>query len=169
MPKYGEVREDGYIYRGLNQGRESWLSPEAWKRKVKRQNAFSRKYYHHNLEKSRERCREHQKMLRRRDPVKYRLGTVKTRAKAKGILFNLTPEDIHVPKRCPILGLKLNFPVGGEGNSDHNWEIDRIKPDQGYVPGNVVVICRRANRIKNDATLDELKKMVAFLENIQKE
>jgi hypothetical protein len=35
--------------------------------------------------------------------------------------------------------------------------IDRIDPSKGYTPDNVWLISQRANRIKNDATPEELK------------
>jgi hypothetical protein len=34
----------------------------------------------------------------------------------------------------------------------------------GYVRGNVTIISNRANRIKNDASLDEVRKVVSWLE-----
>jgi hypothetical protein len=34
--------------------------------------------------------------------------------------------------------------------------LDRIKPELGYVPGNIQVISARANVMKNDATPEEL-------------
>ncbi|HWH74938.1 MAG TPA: hypothetical protein VNV16_11820, partial [Methylibium sp.] len=39
-----------------------------------------------------------------------------------------------------------------------------IDSRRGYTTDNVWVICWRANQIKNDATLDELKRLVAALE-----
>jgi len=41
--------------------------------------------------------------------------------------------------------------------------IDKIKPNLGYVKGNVRVICWRANRLKSDATLDELLSIVDYV------
>lgn len=35
--------------------------------------------------------------------------------------------------------------------------IDKVIPELGYVRGNVWVISNKANRIKNNATLEELK------------
>jgi len=35
------------------------------------------------------------------------------------------------------------------------------------VPGNIAVISMRANMIKNNATLDELKAIVAYIESSQ--
>ena len=64
---------------------------------------------------------------------------------------------------CPVLGIPL---VIGEGAcSDNSPSIDRIIPELGYVKGNIKVISRRANRIKNDATPDELFKVWQYALN----
>jgi len=34
--------------------------------------------------------------------------------------------------------------------------LDRIQNDQGYIPGNVIVVCSKANRIKNNGCLVDL-------------
>ena len=40
---------------------------------------------------------------------------------------------------------------------------------KGYVKGNVVVVSNKANSIKREATIGELKAMVAFYENLMSE
>lgn len=47
--------------------------------------------------------------------------------------------------------------------------LDRINNDLGYVPGNVMVISRRANIIKKDATLDELVAIGKFYDRFLQE
>jgi hypothetical protein len=42
--------------------------------------------------------------------------------------------------------------------------IDRIENDKGYVEGNVAIISFRANSIKHDATIDELRAVLAYME-----
>lgn len=44
--------------------------------------------------------------------------------------------------------------------------LDRIVPSLGYVPGNVAVISHRANRIKSDATADELRAVADWLDGL---
>ena len=90
-----------------------------------------------------------------KNPERHMLHVTKGRAKKRGIPFNLTIEDIVIPKRCPILGLVLVC-GRGRGRSDNSPSIDKIIPSKGYVKGNVWVISWRANRIKYDATPDEL-------------
>ena len=106
--------------------------------------------------KKRENCRKH--------PVTYILGQVRNRAKNRGIPFNLTREDIVIPKVCPILGLPLHIGTGGPAPDSPS--LDRIDPKYGYIKGNVHVISHRANTIKSDATVDELKKLITYLEQM---
>jgi hypothetical protein len=101
----------------------------------------------------------------RRDPIKKLLRDLKTRAKKEGVPFNLKRDDIVIPKVCPILGVKL-IAYGQEfkNRSNNSATMDRIVPSLGYVRGNVQVISFRANRLKNNATLDEIRKIVAYME-----
>ncbi len=87
----------------------------------------------------------------------------KGRAKKRGLPFDLCEDDIVVPAICPVLGIPLcSGDLPGPGNNSPT--LDRIDPKGGYVKGNVWVISGKANRCKNDATLDELKMLVAALE-----
>jgi hypothetical protein len=90
------------------------------------------------------------------------LNGIKYRAKQKGLPFNLTLEDLPVPERCPVLGIPL-FMRSGPFH-DNSPSIDRLVPGKGYVKGNVAIVSYRANRIKDYGTLDELRKVVAYLE-----
>jgi hypothetical protein len=68
-----------------------------------------------------------------------------------------------MPTKCPILGIPLVY--GAEGmRTDNSASIDKLEPSKGYVEGNVNIISWRANRIKNDGTLEELSKIVAWLQ-----
>jgi len=78
--------------------------------------------------------------------------------------FLLTESDIVIPETCPVLGIPLKLGAG-----DCSPSLDRIIPDLGYVPGNVVVMSHRANTIKNNATLDELRTIAEWLESAQEE
>lgn len=46
-----------------------------------------------------------------------------------------------------------------------NKKCNRISPENGYVKDNVVVISYKANRIKNNATLNELEKVFLWLKS----
>ena len=85
----------------------------------------------------------------------------------KGLEFNLSLDDIpEIPDSCPVLGIKIrendtNAPL------DSSPSVDRIDNTKGYVKGNIRIISNRANRIKADATIDELRRVLRDFERIQ--
>ena len=106
--------------------------------------------------------REQARLYRELHPNRILHSAAKMRARRKGLCFSLTWEDCNIPTYCPILGIKLEGHLGRL--SDDSPSLDRIIPEKGYIKDNVWVISNRANRIKNDATLEELKQIVAALE-----
>lgn len=111
---------------------------------------------------------------RRKDPIRALLNAIKWRATQTGIEFSLSSTDIVVPARCPVLDIALTHGLGfGKGISakekDQRASVDRIDNSRGYVPDNVVVVSFRANRIKSDATLDEMRRIVAFYDSLSRE
>jgi len=90
------------------------------------------------------------------------LRGARRRAMASGVPCTITARDIVIPDRCPILDIPLS--AAGEGHSTYNSPtLDCMVPDKGYVPGNVVVLSDRANRIKSDATSSEVGKVFAWM------
>lgn len=87
----------------------------------------------------------------------------RARAKRRGIPFTLTPEDIKIPERCPLLGIPLLRSPATYATRDAAPSLDRIDSTKGYAPGNVWVISFRANAIKRNATLEELELLVRNL------
>jgi hypothetical protein len=103
-------------------------------------------------------CGCYAKSLRKtgQDPRSPMWSRAKYRAKQKGLDFNITKEDIVIPDTCPLLGTPMESP-----------SLDRINPSKGYIKGNVWVISNRANTLKNDATLTELKTLVENLQRLK--
>lgn len=97
----------------------------------------------------------------KKDQRSIMITNAKRRAAEKGIEFDLTAEDIIIPKICPILGIKL---VRGEkGFNESSPSLDRIDNTKGYTRDNVRVISLRANKMKGYATLDEMIKIVNYM------
>lgn len=90
------------------------------------------------------------------------LNRAKDRSKRKEIPFNITIDDFDIPDVCPILGINLVF-HNKQGGSPNSPSLDKIVPSLGYVKGNVIVISKRANSIKNDASLDEILRVANWL------
>jgi len=87
-------------------------------------------------------------------PELYLLKSAKARAKKTGCDFCLEPRDIIIPSNCPILGIPLFKGLGRA--CDNSPNVDRIDNNKGYTPDNIWVISSRANRIKNNASWQEL-------------
>jgi hypothetical protein len=96
-------------------------------------------------------------------PSKVLYNNAKNRAKACGIAFDLTVDDLVVPAVCPVLGIPL---VVGTGFArDGSPSVDRFDPKKGYVRGNVRVISHKANTIKSNATIEDIRRVLAYLES----
>lgn len=105
---------------------------------------------------------------RDRDPLQFLLNELRRNAKKRGAEFSLTKEDLlPIPTHCPVLGIELNY-LAGSGGGPNSASIDRTDPQLGYVPGNVVIMSRRANTLKNDASCEELRKVLEYTEKISK-
>lgn len=90
----------------------------------------------------------------------------KHRAKVQGVPYGITKEDIIVPKRCPVLDLPLEK---GKGRiQDNSPTMDKVIPALGYVIGNCIVMSRRANTLKRDATIDEIYQIDAYMQRVKK-
>ena len=98
------------------------------------------------------------------NPTIFLLKGARNRAREKNIPFDICKDDVIIPETCPVLGIPLK---AGEKIVCHNSPtIDRIKPELGYVKGNIQVISYRANTLKNNATIEELEKVLEHLRNI---
>lgn len=92
------------------------------------------------------------------------ISYIKTRASNRGLEFSLSPKDLFpFPKHCPMLGIPLVY-LGSNKNRNNAASIDRIDNSKGYIPGNVHIISWRANHIKNDATVEELRAILSYWE-----
>jgi hypothetical protein len=70
--------------------------------------------------------------------------------------------EIEFPRLCPVLGIELDY--WAESRQENSVSFDRIDSSKGYVSGNVVIMSWRANRIKNDGTAEEHKKIYEFMQ-----
>lgn len=137
-------------------------------------NIRKRKYYQENkkdlLEKQRIKRNTHsyraknrlqQKQYRKNNPVKLLIMWARNKCKKRDIEFNLKEKDLTYTGICPVFNIKLE--MGGE-NLDNSPTLDRIDPNKGYIAGNVQIICHLANRIKNNATEEQIKLILNYIE-----
>lgn len=116
--------------------------------------------------KERARRRHSARIKRAVDPVttkrRWMLKSSRIRARAKGLPFTISLDDIPSPLVCPALGIKIDWD-SRNSSGPASPSLDRLRPERGYVPGNVRVISHRANSIKNDATPTELARISVWL------
>lgn len=97
---------------------------------------------------------------RKKNYVRSRFTALRNRANANGIPFDLTESDVVIPDICPVLGIAIDGLT-----KDTQWSFDKLKPEKGYVKGNVFIISMKANRLKNNATVEELEKIIEYIKN----
>lgn len=91
------------------------------------------------------------------------VSAAKQRAKARGLPFDISERDIHIPEKCPALGIPLKRGTGLNSCLPTSPSLDQITPGVGYVKGNVRVISHKANRIKSNATLVESLQVALYM------
>jgi hypothetical protein len=94
---------------------------------------------------------------------KMKASRAKSRSQNIRVPFNLTPDYLEKiwTHHCPVAGIEMLQDV--DRNHPQLAELDRMIPDLGYVEGNVTFISTRMNRLKNDATLEELQALCAWI------
>lgn len=113
---------------------------------------------------------------RLRDPkwswVTSAMGGARHRAKKFGLPIDLTSEYLYsiTPDVCPVFQTEFIFVGIGQKNRDNKRmaSLDRIRPNEGYVKGNVCVISCRANAIKSNASLEEIQLVIDYLKGMKK-
>lgn len=98
--------------------------------------------------------------------IKTLYNRLKASAKKRGILFDLTlteMNDLTFPITCPILNIPLEFNRGSA--KDNSVSFDRIDSSIGYTIDNIMIISNRANKLKSDATEDELNKFANHMKD----
>lgn len=147
-PGYAGMKSAEWRFNNLERKRELErkyyaANPQSYKRRQK-------EYYLKTLEKFVARSVD----WSRKNHEKVILRAAKSRAKKRGLEFNLDVGDIVIPKVCPILGIPI-VRVAGK-RLPGSASLDRIDNSRGYVKDNVWVISSKANLMKNNATTTEL-------------
>jgi hypothetical protein len=91
------------------------------------------------------------------------LKNSRTRARKKDIPHEIVLGDIVIPEYCPVFkNIKLSLT---NNKSCHDSpSLDRIRPELGYVKGNIVVISHLANTIKSQGTADQHRRIADWMD-----
>lgn len=99
--------------------------------------------------------RAYYKVRRRDQPAREMWERARKRAHRLGLPFALPKDALTIPDICPALG----EPIRCTGTrSAQSPSLDRIRPEDGYVLGNVRVLSDYANRLKGDMSLEEIER-----------
>jgi hypothetical protein len=85
----------------------------------------------------------------------------KSRAKRRGREFTIDLSDIVLPTHCPVFGKPFIY-----GDPDWTYSIDRKDNRLGYTKENIIIVSNKANRMKNDSELEELKQVYDYYSNL---
>lgn len=91
------------------------------------------------------------------------LSNTKSVCEKQGVPYDVTVDDLApFPLTCPVLGVPINWMNTGATAND-SPSIDRMIPELGYTKGNVRVISQKANRLKGNASVDELEALLSYM------
>jgi hypothetical protein len=123
--------------------------------------------YQHSRDKLHVKCKDCLSVYKAKDYKEkwftYQARLKKAECKRKGLPYDISPEYLESiwTTHCPVLGQEF---IRFDKTNDNCPALDRMIPELGYVRGNLCYISARANRIKYDATPEELRKVLAFIE-----
>lgn len=109
--------------------------------------------------------RAYYKDRRQRRPAREVWDRARKRAHRLNLPFDLPRDSVVIPPNCPVLGTPLR--TGGR-RSNQSPSLDRIRPRQGYVAGNVRVVSDRANRLKGALDLAGLQARAAKARGVRR-
>jgi hypothetical protein len=96
-------------------------------------------------------------------------SAAKTRAKRDNLPFSITKSHIFYligDGICPVFGVPYKLP--SPESKEYSPSLDKFIPHLGYVEGNCFVISFKANTIKQNATLSEIRQVVRWMESVEK-
>jgi hypothetical protein len=135
--------------------RERYATEPAYKQSVKKRNNDPNRAVMRRTAKNK---------FRAIHPTSRLLESAKSRAKARGLPFEITEADIVIPDVCPIDGLPLER-SNPKGPNPRSPSLDCVVPELGYVRGNIAVISFHWNRLKCTMTAADLRRLLAYIES----
>ncbi len=136
--------------------------------------SYNKAYFAKNQPRLSQKARERRQTFFAEDPkaawLHHITKTAASRARQNKLPYDKDLSKLVLPDICPVLGVVLNYSrnykrkVSLIGPQPDSPSLDRIAPERGYVFANLRVISWRANLLKRDATIDEIKHVLAYME-----
>jgi len=128
---------------------------------LRKDNSNRRRPYCNECKNTIERVRY--QVHRREQPFKLRCSRARSRAAQFKVPFDLTPEYLESiwTGECPVLKCKIEWET--DRKNELAAELDRHVPHLGYVKGNVTFLSRKANRLKNNSSVEELTNLLEWM------
>jgi actin-related protein len=143
--------------------KEKYAETDRKYREIHKDRTAERRKERESVPGYKEKISQSQREIRIKHKEVFLLREAKRRAVKNGLPFDLDISDIVIPCVCPVLGIPIKRD-GNPQNKNNSPSLDRLDNAKGYVKGNVRVISWRANHIKNDSTLEELRKVLEYVE-----
>ncbi len=103
---------------------------------------------------------------RDRNPLKSMIINSRARAKRLDIYFNIGESDVVFTTECPCCGDPLDF-SRKQKICAQSPTLDRLNPGEGYIAGNVSMICWACNHVKNATTLERIEAVARWMRRQQ--
>lgn len=146
---------------------------------------YRKEYYLKNKEKILARQKEMQKeratKVKERQEKYYKtkdgritrlLSNARRRARDNNLECDLDLDFLRsiAPDNCPVFGFPLDWTNWGEMNqiaNESSPSLDKINPNKGYTKENVIFLSWKANRLKSNATHEELQTLATWLKEFE--
>jgi len=135
---------------------------------------YNRAYFAENQSRLSRKARERRQTFFAEDPkaawLHYITKSAASRARQNKLPYDKVLSKLTLPDICPVLGTTLNYSRNYKrkvrllGPQPDSPSLDRIVPEHGYVFTNLRVISWRANLLKRDASIDEIRGVLSYME-----
>lgn len=95
-----------------------------------------------------------------------RYNEIKRRGTTKGVPVNLSLNEFrqiydNAPSVCPVLGIPMA--ACRDAHEDGSASVDRLVPEIGYTTDNIRIISNKANRIKNEGSVEDHLRVASWV------
>lgn len=131
----------------------------------KKQPEKSKKISQEGYQRNKEKRLKARKQRHSDEPWHQMVITARRSSTRTNVPFDIDAEYVKsifpTDNKCPVFETLFTTSTKGK-TRDQSPSLDKIIPSLGYVKGNVVIISLKANRMKNNGSIEELQRLVNF-------